>query len=134
MIGSQDGKEPSPKVVMPNRNILQRSIIHLYPLECNDEEQPNQIPSKINLKVNRKREELKNDELRTEMNERDKGKYIRKKTAAAKVGNKILGQRISTFIQGHFSSGGNVANVRTFTNIETIWVRMTQIYQNDVIT
>lgn len=104
MIGSQDGKEPSAKVVMPNRNIIQRSMIHLYPLECNDEEQPNQIPSNINLKVHRKREELKNDELRTNMYQRDKGKYIRKKAAATEAGNKILGQRISTFIQGHFSS------------------------------
>ena len=48
--------------MMPNKNILQRSIMHLYPLECYEEEQLNEIPSKINLKVNRKGEELKNDE------------------------------------------------------------------------
>ena len=48
--------------MMPNKNILQRSIMHLYPLECYEEKQLNEIPSKINLKVNRQGEELKNDE------------------------------------------------------------------------
>ena len=38
MIRSSDGEERAARVMMPNRNILQRSIIHLYPIECNDEE------------------------------------------------------------------------------------------------
>ena len=38
VIRSSDGEERAARVMMPNRNILQRSIIHLYPIECNDEE------------------------------------------------------------------------------------------------
>ena len=35
MIRSSDGEERAAQVMMPNRNIIQRSIIHLYPIECN---------------------------------------------------------------------------------------------------
>ena len=80
--------------MMPNKNILQRSFIHLYPLECNEEEQLNQIPSKINSKVNCKGEELKNDKLRNEMNQGDKAKHSPRRTAAAEAVNKILGQTL----------------------------------------
>ena len=38
VIRSSDGEERAARVMMPNRNILQQSIIHLYPIECNDEE------------------------------------------------------------------------------------------------
>ena len=69
--------------MMPN--ILQRSIIHLYPLECNEEKQLNEIPSKINSKANRKGEELKNDELKTEMNQGDKAKHHPKKAATVEA-------------------------------------------------
>ena len=68
MIESRDGKERAANEMMPNKNILQRPIIHLYPLERNGGEQLNEIPSKSNLNVNRKGEELKKDELRTDMN------------------------------------------------------------------
>ena len=37
MITSQDGEQRAAKILTPNKNVLQRSIIHLYPLECNDE-------------------------------------------------------------------------------------------------
>ena len=90
MTESQDGKERAAKVMMPNKIILQRSIIHLYPLECNDEEQLNEKPSKINLKVNRNEEDLKNNELRTKMNQGDKDKHRPKRAAAVEAGNKIL--------------------------------------------
>ena len=48
--------ERATRVMMPNRNILQRSIIHLYPIECNDEE-PNKenddnLLNDNNVKVN----------------------------------------------------------------------------------
>ena len=36
---------------MPNRNILQRSIVHLHPIECNDEE-PNKENDKNLLNDN----------------------------------------------------------------------------------
>ena len=56
MIRSSDGEERAARVMMPNRNILQRSIIHLYPIECNDEE-PNKenddnLLNDNNVKVN----------------------------------------------------------------------------------
>ena len=38
MIRNSDGEKRAVRVIMPNRNILQRSIIHLHPIECNDEE------------------------------------------------------------------------------------------------
>ena len=38
MIRCNDGEERVARVMMPNQNILQRSIIHLYSIECNDEE------------------------------------------------------------------------------------------------
>ena len=37
MIRSSDGEERATRVMMPNRSILQQSIIHLCPIECNDE-------------------------------------------------------------------------------------------------
>ena len=82
MIESQDEQEQAAKFMIPNKNILQRSFIHPYPLECNEEEQLNEIPSRINLKINRKGKELKNNELRTEMNQGDKAKHRPKRTAA----------------------------------------------------
>ena len=48
----------------------------------------------INLKVNCKRQELKNDELRTERNQVDKAKYRPNRTAAVEAGDKILGQTL----------------------------------------
>ena len=46
-----------------NKSILQRSIIHLYPLEFHEEEQSTEIPYKIksNQKLYCKGEELKNN-------------------------------------------------------------------------
>ena len=134
MIKDQVGKERAARVMM-NKIILQKSIIHLYPLECNDEEQLNEIPRKINLKVNRNGKELKNDELRIEMNQGDKEKHRPKRAAAAETGNKIRSnfngrmsisqaktfwrwwecrERVRTFIFDHHKSA------RTFTNIESI--------------
>ena len=37
MIKSNDGEERAARVLMPNKNILQRSTAHLYPVECYDE-------------------------------------------------------------------------------------------------
>lgn len=39
MIENQDGKEEAATVMVPNKSIFQKSIIHMYPLEFNDEEQ-----------------------------------------------------------------------------------------------
>ena len=83
MIESQDRKERGVQVVMLNKNILQRSIVHLHPLECNEEEQSDEIPIKTNLnqKVYCKEEELKSDE--------DKVRPRLKTTAAAEARNKF---------------------------------------------
>ena len=94
MIESQDGKQRAAKVMMLNKKILQRSLTHLYPLECNGEEQLNEILSKIDLKFNREGEELKSDKLRTEINQGGKVKHRPKRTAAVEAGNKILGQTL----------------------------------------
>ena len=77
MIRNIDGEERAARVMMPNRNILQRSIIHLYPIECNDEE-PNKenddnLLNDNNLKV-------KYDEKTTQ--EQDKNNVTAKRRAA----------------------------------------------------
>ena len=87
-------KELPEYVMMPNRNILQRSIMHLYPIECNDEE-PNKenddnLLSDNNLKV-------KHDEKTTQ--EQDKNNETRKhnrpvRRAAQEARDKIIGQNL----------------------------------------
>ena len=67
MIRSSDGEERAARVMMPNRNILQRSIIHLYPIECNDEE-PNKENDENLLNGNNLK--VKDDEQTTQ--EQDK--------------------------------------------------------------
>ena len=68
------------------------------------------------MKVNLKREELKNDGLRTEMHQGVKARQCPKRTAAVEAGSKILGQAlIEKWIppkKGHFGGGRNFANVR----------------------
>ena len=71
--------------MMPNTNILEKSIIHLHPLKCSGEEELNEIPRKLDLNINRKREEIKHDELRTETNQGDKVKHCPKRTAAVEI-------------------------------------------------
>ena len=50
--------------------------------------------SKAYPNANRKGDELKNEELRTEIIQGDKVKHRPKRTAAAEAGNKILGQTL----------------------------------------
>ena len=38
LIKSQDGQRRAAKVIMPNKHILQRSLVHLFPLEFNEDE------------------------------------------------------------------------------------------------
>ena len=94
MIESQDGKQQAAKVMMRNKNILQRSITHLYRLKCNGQEQLNELPSKLDLNFNRKGEELKIDELRTERDQGDKAQHRPKRTGAVEAGNQIIGQTL----------------------------------------
>ena len=94
MIRSSDGEERAARVMMPNRNILQRSIIHLYPIECNDEE-PNKenddnLLNDSNLKV-------KYDEKTTQ--EQDKNNVTAKRNrpvsrAAQEARDKTVGQNL----------------------------------------
>ena len=50
--------------------------------------------SKADPNANRKGEELKNEELRTEINQGDKVRHRTKRAAAVEAGNKILGQTL----------------------------------------
>ena len=94
MIRNIDGEERAARVMMPNRNILQRSIIHLYPIECNDEE-PNKenddnLLNDNNLKV-------KYDEKTTQ--EQDKNNVTAKRNrpvsrAAQEARDKTVGQNL----------------------------------------
>ena len=36
MIKSRDGEKQAAKVLLPSRNTLQRSLCHLFPLECDE--------------------------------------------------------------------------------------------------
>ena len=106
MIRSSDGEERAARVMMPNRNILQRSIIHLYPIECNDEE-PNK-ENDDNL-LNDNNLKGKHDEKTTQ--EQNKNNEIVKRNrpvrrAAQEARDKIVGQNQI------IACGGNVANVR----------------------
>ena len=74
MIRSRDGEERVAQIMMPNRNMLQRSIIHLYPIEFNEKE-PNKgnddnLLNDNNLKV-------KHDEKTTQ--EQDKNNETAKR-------------------------------------------------------
>ena len=94
MIRSSDGEKRAARVMMPNRNILQRSIIHLYPIECNDEE-PNK-ENDGNL-LNHNNLKVKHDEKTTQ--EQDKNNETRKHNrpvlrAAQEVRDKIVGQNL----------------------------------------
>ena len=106
MIRSSDGEERAARVMMPNRNILQRSIIHLYPIECSDEE-PNK-ENDDNL-LNDNNLKGKHDEKTTQ--EQNKNNEIVKRNrpvrrAAQEARDKIVGQNQI------IACGGNVANVR----------------------
>ena len=77
--------------LMPNRNILQWSVIHLYPIECNDEE-----PNKGNDQnlLNDNNLNIKHDEKTTQ--EQDKNNETAKRSrpaqrAAQEARDKIVG-------------------------------------------
>ena len=95
--------------MMPNRNILQRSIIHLYPIECNDEE-PNK-ENDDNL-LNDNNLKGKHDEKTTQ--EQNKNNEIVKRNrpvrrAAQEARDKIVRQNLLD--NQIIACGGNVANV-----------------------
>ena len=94
MIRSSDGEERAARVMMPNRNILQRSIIHLYPIECNDAE-PNK-ENGDNL-LNHNNLKVKHDEKTTQ--EQDKNNETAKRNrpvrrAAQEARDKTVGQNL----------------------------------------
>ena len=94
MIRSSDGEERAARVMMPNRNILQRSIIHLYPTEYNDEEpnkeNDNDVLNDNNLKV-------KHDLKTTQEPDKDNETVKRNRPvqrAAQEARDKIVGQNL----------------------------------------
>ena len=74
IMGSQNEKKQTADMLMPNKNILRRSIIYLYPLERNEEKESNESSNKVNSnqKVSCKGENLKNHGFRTDMHQGDK--------------------------------------------------------------
>ena len=93
-IRSNDGEERAAQVMMPNRNILQRSIIHLHPIKCNDEE-PNKENDENLLNDNNLK--VKHGEKTTQ--EQDKNNETAKRNrpvrrAAQEAGDKIIGQNL----------------------------------------
>ena len=79
---------------MPNRNILQRSIIHLHSIECNDEE-PNKENDDNFLNDNNLK--VKHDEKTTQ--EQDKNNETVKcnrpvRKAGQEASDKIVGQNL----------------------------------------
>ena len=94
LIRSSDVEERAARVMIPNQNMLQRSIIHLYPIKCNDEELNKENGDSLlndnNLKV-------KHDEKTTQ--EQDKNNETAKRNrpvrrAAQEARHKIVGQNL----------------------------------------
>ena len=96
--------------MVPNRNMLQRSIIHLYPIECNDEElnkeNGNSLLNDNNLKVKHDEKTTQEQDKNNETAKRDRP--IRR--AAQEARHKIVGQSLLDNLI--IACGGNVANVR----------------------
>ena len=94
MIRSSDGEERAARVMIPNRSILQRSIMYLYPIERNDEE-PNKknednLLNDNNLKVKHEEKTTQEQEKNNETAKRNRS--VRR--AAQKARHKIVGQNL----------------------------------------
>lgn len=89
MIKSNDGEERAARVLTPNKNILQRSIMHLYPLECNDEkrnEDEIDVPAQ---------DETHNDQDVTKDRKEKRDNFERpRRKAAQEARDKIFGQHL----------------------------------------
>ena len=85
MITSQDGEQRAAKILTPNKNVIQRSIIHLYPLECNDENV---------IKLNNE-QQLNENENKDNENKNETVIDIRpKRRAATEARDRIFGQTL----------------------------------------
>ena len=94
MIRSSNVEERTARVMMPNRNIPQRSVIHLYSIECNDEEPSKENDSNLQNDNNLK---VKHDEKTTQ--EQDKNNETVKlnrpvRRAAQEARDKIVRQNL----------------------------------------
>ena len=94
MTSSSDGEERAARVMMPNRNMLQRSIIHLYSIECNDEETNKENDDNL---LNHNNLKVKHDENTTQ--EQDKNNVTAKGNrpiwrTAQEARDKIVGQNL----------------------------------------
>ena len=92
MIRSQDGEERAARILMPNKNVLQRSITHLYPLECHEDEQQssNEIKQPEQGPQERKNQQ---DEIH-EDNESNTTQNRPRRRAAQEARDKIVGQTL----------------------------------------
>ena len=94
MIRSSDGEERAAWVMIPNWNILQRSIIHLYAIECNDTE-----PNKENGEnlLNHNNLKVKHDEKTTQEQDKNSERAKRNRPVrrpAQEAKDKIFGQNL----------------------------------------
>ena len=91
MIKSQDGEERAARILMPNKNVLQRSIVHLYPLECHEDERKHEEQNEnINEQPNEENECMQNkkDDETSNIQRRPRRK------AAEEARDRIIGQTL----------------------------------------
>ena len=95
MIKSKDGEERAAHILMPNRNILQRSIVHLYPLECHEKESNKELNDDSPIdKITTINETIQNKEIiQDNTNEIMKANRPQRK-AAQEARDKIFGQNL----------------------------------------
>ena len=77
LIESRDGEERAAKVRLSNKNILQRSLVHLYPLEIDD----NATNTETNVAETKPNEIKSNDEIPKTNNENVQPTRTKRKTA-----------------------------------------------------
>ena len=82
MIKSQDGEERAAKIMMPNKKVLQRSIVHLYPLEC-----PNKHITPTNECLDNESPATNDGTHETNVNNTKKDQHVQHKTLHDKEDN-----------------------------------------------
>ena len=90
LIESRDGRERAARVLLPNKNVLQRSLVHLYPLECNDDDQQYQT-NETNEYMDKNEE---NEEKLTGINENKERTTRPRRKAATEAKDKIYGHSL----------------------------------------
>ena len=96
---SNDGQERAAKVQLPTKVVLQRSIGHLYPLECENDERTMETLSKPPINIEQEKENPMTIDSRKPTTRK----------AAFEARDKIFGQTLFDDNQ-RFAGGGSVVN------------------------